>query len=164
MHVQVAAHNDIRELGTHHRRMFEEIWQQEGRDLSVERGREIERAYIAKLEKEIPAGACRVWVVRDERRIVASGGVTLVSFVPVPDDVNHTIAYLHSMYTEPEYRGKKMARRIVEQALSFCRALGIRRIILNASDAGKMIYEQYGFSASVKTMLLTMPEIHEEKE
>ena len=39
------------------------------------------------------------------------------------------------------------ARKVVERAIRECRALGIRRVLLNASDAGRRIYEKAGFCA-----------------
>lgn len=156
MDIQEATLESIDQLAAHHRKMFEEIWQAEGREIAPDRMREMEKAYVDKLADQIPSGTCSAWVVKSGGRVVASGAVTLVSFVPVPDDMNHTIAYLHSVYTEKEYRGRKMAARIVEHALQFCRDKGIKRVILNASGAGKMIYENFGFTASPKTMKLIL--------
>jgi GNAT superfamily N-acetyltransferase len=91
---------------------------------------------------------------KNDDEVIASGAITIVSFVPVPSDLNHNIAYLHSMYTEKMYRREKCAHKIVERAIQYCQANGINRVLLNASDAGKPIYEKAGFLSSPETMRL----------
>ncbi|MFH2011522.1 MAG: GNAT family N-acetyltransferase [Pseudomonadota bacterium] len=154
MNIQEATINDIEILATHHRKMFEEIW--EGKNLSMKesRARELEAAYREKITKQIPEGICFAWVVKDKIKTVASGAITIVSLVPVPSDFNHKVAYLHSMYTEKAHRNKKYAQKIVDRAIKYCQLNGISRVILNASDAGRPIYEKMGFVTSPETMRL----------
>jgi GNAT superfamily N-acetyltransferase len=91
-------------------------------------------------------------VIENGDQIVASGGITIVSFVPTPNDLNSRVAYLHSMYSEKAYRNKNFANRIVKEALQYCKANEIKRVILTASQAGKPIYEKIGFASSPETM------------
>ncbi len=39
----------------------------------------------------------------------------------------------------------RLARRIVETAVEACRARGLKRVMLHASDAGRPLYESLGF-------------------
>jgi len=146
--------SDIQQLSIHHRKMFEEIWQKKGEQIDIAICNEIENAYAGKLNKELTDGRCKAWVIEYENSIIASGAVTVVSLVPTPDDLSSNVAYLHSVYTEKEYRNKNFASRIVQQALQYCRDNGIRRISLNASEAGKTIYQKIGFRSSPETMRL----------
>ncbi len=141
-----ATEQDVPQLSVHHRKMFEEIWEKKGQRIGNSASIEIERAYSRKLSKELPAGLCRSWVIEDGNGIVASGAITIVSLVPTPNDFSPEVAYLHSMYTERGFRGKNFAGRIVRKALEHCKANGIKRVILNASEAGRPIYERIGFS------------------
>ena len=154
MNLQEATSDDIRQLAIHHRKMFEEIWEQKGQKIEVTKAQEIEKAYSRKLEKEIPGGTCKAWVVKNGNEVMASGGITIVSSVPVPGDTNHKVAYLHSMYTEKEYRGRNYAQQIIHTAIQYCKDNGINRVVLNASDAGKPIYERIGFVSSPDAMRL----------
>jgi GNAT superfamily N-acetyltransferase len=152
MNLQDATIDDIQILSVHHRKMFEEIWEQKGLRIEKARSQELESAYREKIEKQIPEGTCRAWVVKNDKQIIASGAITIVSFVPVPADINHNIAYLHSVYTEKAYRQQRCAQKIVDRAIQYCQQNGIKRVILNASDAGKPIYEKSGFVSSHETM------------
>jgi len=154
MNVQEASLNDIHILAIHYRKMFEEIFEKKGPKIEIARAKELESAYIDKLAKQIPEGVCKAWVIRNDDQIIASGAITVVSSVPVPSDLNHSIAYLHGMYTEKTHRQKKCARKIVDRAIQYCQENGIRRVLLDASDAGKPIYEKAGFVSSPQTMRL----------
>lgn len=154
MNIQDATLDEARILAKHHRKMFQEIWEQQGLIIENNRAEELESAYIDKITKQIPEGICKAWVIKKDDEIIASGAITIVSFVPVPSDLGHNIAYLHSMYTEKPHRQKQCARKIIERAIQYCQKNGISRILLNASDAGKPIYEKAGFVSSPETMRL----------
>lgn len=144
--------DDIHLLSVHHRKMFEEIWAKKGGSIDIPAGEEIEQAYAGKLRVELPAGLCRAWIVEKEGEVAASGAITIVSLVPTPMDLSSRVAYLHSVYTEPEMRGRNLAARIVKAAIDFCRKSGIKRVILNASEAGRPVYERIGFTSYPEMM------------
>jgi GNAT superfamily N-acetyltransferase len=50
------------------------------------------------------------------------------------------------MYTEPGFRRKGVAKLIAETAIEWCRNHGYERINLDASEAGKPLYEKLGFA------------------
>ena len=152
MDLQEATIDDIHILATHHRRMFGEIWEQKGLAMEKTISQELESAYSDKITEQLPAGICKAWVIKSDNTIIASGAITIVSLVPIPPDMNHRIAHLHSMYTEKAYRNKKCAQQIVDSALRYCRQNRINRVTLNASDAGRPIYEKIGFVSSPDTM------------
>ncbi len=154
--IQEATIRDIPLLAVHHRKMFAEIWEQKGQQLDPDTARQLETAYTRKLKEQIPAKTCKVWLIMDGCKCVASGGVSMLSFVPVPADLNSEIGFIHSIFTEKEFRGRKYARRILDKALEFCRQNGIKRVFLNASEAGRPIYEKIGFSPSRETMIMLL--------
>ena len=154
MNVQEADLDDIPILAVHHRKMFEEIWEQKGLWIEIVIAKELESAYLNKITKQIPEGFCKAWIIKHDDQIITSGAITIVTFVPVPSDLNHNIAYLHSMYTRKAYRHQKCAESIVKKAVEYCERNGKNRVVLNASDAGKPIYEKIGFVSSPDTMRL----------
>jgi len=154
MIIHDATIDDIQILATHYRKMFEEIYEKNGLKIEKDRAKELEAAYMDKIVKQIPEGVCKAWVVKEDDQIIASGAITFASLVPVPSDMNHNIAYLHGMYTEKNHRQKKCAKKIVDRAIEYCQDKGINRVLLNASDAGKPIYERIGFVRSPEAMRL----------
>ena len=151
-----ATERDIPQLSVHHRKMFEEIWEKKDQPIDSSAGNEMEQAYSLKLSTELAAGSCKSWLVEKGDQVVASGAITIVSFVPTPNDLSTKTAYIHSIYTEPGSRGKNLASRIVLTALEYCKANRIRRVLLSASKAGKPIYERIGFVSSPEMMRISL--------
>ena len=149
-----ATERDIPQLGIHHQKMFEEIWEKRGQKIELSVCKEIERAYAQKLKHELPNGSCKAWVIENENRIIASGAITMVSFVPTPNDLSNSVAYMHSLYTEKEFRNNNFAYRVVRKAIQYCKENGIKRVFLNASEAGRPIYEKAGFRPAPEIMRL----------
>jgi len=147
-----ADNSDIQQLSKHHLKMFEEIWQKKGEKIDISLCNEIENAYARKLAQELADGTCKAWVIEYKNIIISSGAVSVVSLVPTPDDLSSNVAYLHSIYTEKEYRNRNFGSLIVQQAIQYSRDNGIRRIFLNSSEAGKPIYQKIGFRSSPETM------------
>lgn len=147
-----ATADDVPVLVEHHRRMFEEVLISRGVDPNTLDAELLDRAYLNKLNNELGT-TCNLWVVRtDNNDVVASGGVTMVSMVPVPDDYSCTVAYIHSVFTETEFRKHGLAEQVMETIRQFCKKKGIKRLILNASDAGAPLYEKLGFEPATNSM------------
>lgn len=154
MRLREADEGDIPVLVQHHRKMFEEIWERKGVVVDGSISADIGKVYADKLERQLKDGTCRAWIIENEGDIAASGAISIVSFVPTPQDPNCDIAYLHSMYTESKYRSRDCATRIIDQVVRYCGERGIKRIILNASEAGVPVYERAGFRPAPDMMRL----------
>ncbi|RPI39904.1 MAG: GNAT family N-acetyltransferase [Methanoregulaceae archaeon] len=152
--IRIAALNDIPILARHHRMMFEEILEKTGKSVDYSVLSALEKEYAGKLAREFGSGTCISWVIQDDNRIVSSGAVSIVSYVPVPHDLSTRIAFLHSIYTEKEYRHRHHAQRITQTVADYCRNRGIKRLYLVASDAGRPVYEKSGFVPVPDMMML----------
>lgn len=81
----------------------------------------------------------------------AEGAVVCCAFFTVsespPNDQypNGKIAYVFNVYTLPEYRGRGFAGQVVGRLVQEAKALGVTAINLNASGAGRPIYQKLGF-------------------
>jgi len=59
---------------------------------------------------------------------------------PVPLAVN--------VYTEPQWRGKGVARALMRELMRWASEQGTDRVVLHASDAGRPLYESLGFDST----------------
>ena len=50
-----------------------------------------------------------------------------------------------NMYTDPEYRRKGIAYKILDMLVQDSKTRGITSISLEATDMGRPLYEKYGF-------------------
>lgn len=93
-----------------------------------------------------------------ENAIIAGVGLWVQDWPIGPVDQVGRRGYVMNVYTEPPYRGQRLARRLVQITLDYSRSIGLETVLLNASDAGRPVYEKLGFSASAEMRLaLTSP-------
>lgn len=150
-----ATTSDIPILVNHHRWMFEEIWTFRKWELSKQKLEDMDEAYRLKLESDLDCGICKAWLIKGKEKVLASGAISVASFVPLPTDSSCNVAYLHSIYTEIDHRGKGLAGKIVTAAIDYCKEQGVNRIFLHASEAGRRVYEKIGFQSANNVMNFT---------
>lgn len=148
-----ASHEDIPILVQHYRRMFEEILHSRNMELDKQKLKEMDVAYRNKLNEEFKTGICKAWIIKEGDQIIASGAISLTSMVPNPDDSSYYIGYLHSVFTENEFRKRGLAERVVRCILDYCKSKNINRVLLNSSEAGRSVYDKIGFKNSDNTMI-----------
>ena len=89
------------------------------------------------------------WIVEDNQgRIGGSGCLWLQPIQPRPGIRTYVQPYLLSMFTEPRFRGKGVATKIVDEAKRWSRKRGFPQLVLNASKMGRGVYSGRGFKRS----------------
>lgn len=102
--------------------------------------------YRRWVRARLRSGVLVGWVVEIGGRPVASGCVWVQSVQPRPRWPKGRQPYLLSMFTEPEFRGRGFARKIVRASIDWARREGYPRFTLHASDRGRPVYEALGFA------------------
>ena len=59
-----------------------------------------------------------------------------------------------NVYTNPEHRGRGLARMLMEHILGWARAQGFATVELHASDEGRPLYEKLGFGQTNEMRLV----------
>ncbi|MCI0476147.1 MAG: GNAT family N-acetyltransferase [Anaerolineales bacterium] len=80
--------------------------------------------------------------------IIAGAGMTIDDFPATPRDQTGRRVYVMNVYTDPQYRQRGLARRLMQTILDWCRVNGIHSVALQASDAGRPFYESLGFKTT----------------
>ncbi len=101
------------------------------------------------MKKRFRAGSCpwRCWVFDDGKRLVGHVCVQLFEKIPNPVNEPELHAYITNFYVIPEMRDRGLSKRLLNKALSWCRARGTDAVILWPSTASKSFYRQCGFVA-----------------
>lgn len=86
----------------------------------------------------------------------AVGTLALWERPPYPGNPAGLDAYLLNMYTLPAYRGRGAARAIVQAVVHTARERGVGKVVLHATEAGRPIYAEAGFVASMAYMELSL--------
>jgi ribosomal protein S18 acetylase RimI-like enzyme len=104
------------------------------------------------LEKQLPDYFSRklgseliAFVARDEEKIVS---VAYLLIIEMPANLlllNGRYGDVLNVYTEPEYRGKGLATRLMNNLIEYGKKAGLGRIDLLATGDGYPIYKKVGF-------------------
>ena len=85
------------------------------------------------------------WLAVDGEKIVGTSGMSFVEKPPYFSNPSGRIGLLSSMYTDPAYRRRGIARELLGRALEEARAYGCGSVQITASDMGVLLYSDFGF-------------------
>ena len=85
------------------------------------------------------------WLAMDGDRIVGTSGMSFVEKPPYFGCPSGRIGLLSSMFTEPEYRCRGIARELLSRVVEEARAYGCGTVQITASDMGVLLYTAFGF-------------------
>ncbi|MBX3080660.1 MAG: GNAT family N-acetyltransferase [Anaerolineae bacterium] len=134
-------------LITHQRRaMFAEVRP----DIAAETFDAMDINFLAWVRTKLENGTYLGWFYVNEStvEVVAGAGLWLMEWPPHMVDVNPVRGYILNVYTDPNYRGRGLARALTQTCVDYCRAQGIKMVTLHASPFGKPIYDKMGFEQS----------------
>ncbi len=98
------------------------------------------------MKKAFGAGsnAWRCWVIDDGKQLLGHVCVQLFEKMPNPVNEPEAHAYLTNFYVVPEMRGRGLGGKLLNKALSWCRAQDADAVILWATAESKSLYRQCG--------------------
>ena len=108
------------------------------------------RRCIPWMRKRFRSGSCpwRCWVLDDGKQLLGHICVQLFEKIPNPVNEPELHAYVTNFYVVPEMRSHGLGKRLLNQALSWCRARGTDAVILWATPGSKSLYHRCGFVES----------------
>jgi ribosomal protein S18 acetylase RimI-like enzyme len=110
----------------------------------------------AYLTEAIPAGTFHAWVaVTPKGQVVSTGGVIVDRHIPTPLNLSGEVGYILNVATDPAYRRRGLARRIMQEILAWLAECEIPKTVLHASDDGHPLYASLGFELTANEMRLT---------
>ena len=117
------------------------------------------RARMAPVFRELlrgwlTTGQARGWVAESGGRVVGGALLQLKEALPSPLSLQRVRGYLYNVYVAPEARGKGLARRLTEAALSQARKIGLEMVELHASKDAETLYRHMGFEPSPEFRLI----------
>ena len=96
--------------------------------------------------KQIDENQFIAWVAEDEGgEVVACAALSFYYLPPKPFNLAGKYGYISSMYTAVGHRRKGLARQLLQKALDYARAEGLKMVKLHAAEAGVSLYESVGF-------------------
>ena len=85
------------------------------------------------------------WLALDGDKIIGTSGMSFVEKPPYFGCPSGRIGLLSSMFTNPDYRRKGIAKELLHRVVEEARAYGCGAVQITASDMGVKLYTAYGF-------------------
>jgi GNAT superfamily N-acetyltransferase len=115
----------------------------------------LHRTSRAYFEAAVPAGEYVGWIGHplDDPTPVAGAGVQFRSMLPRPTLTGDGLllgleGLVLNVYTVESWRRRGVAQQLMELIIAWAADVGIVRLVLSASPAGKPLYEKIGFAAT----------------
>lgn len=139
--IRPATLEDVEIIAGHRRAMFFDMGYRDEAGLDA-----MMTAFRPWLRRKMQEGEYLTWLaVAPDGSVAAGCGLWLMDWPPHMVGPGSRRANILNVYTEPGSRRQGLARRLMEVALDWCRANGIRAVILHASEDGRLLYERLGF-------------------
>lgn len=124
-------------------------WEMEAERHGAEVALEVySEAFDRSVRSEIERGNFRAWIAEADGEPIACAVLIWWAMPPTFESMNRKRGFVSSVYTRPEYRRRGVGRLLMQSLLSFCREQEISRLVLWASDMGRPLYEELGFTSS----------------
>lgn len=114
----------------------------------------VRKASYEYYQNALSSGEHIAYLVYDEKKFIGAGGVSFYQVMPTYHNPGGRKAYIMNMYTAPEYRRQGIAMHTLDLLVKEAKAQGITQISLEATEAGRALYEKYGFVAMQDEMEL----------
>lgn len=85
------------------------------------------------------------WLALDGEKIVGTSGMSFVEKPPYFGCPSGKMGLLSSMFTDPDYRRKGIAKELLSRVVEEARTYGCGTVQITASDMGVFLYTDFGF-------------------
>ncbi len=96
-------------------------------------------------ERHLADGTFVSWLALDGDRIIGTSGMSFVEKPPYFGCPNGRIGLLSSMFTDPDYRRKGIAKELLSRVIREAENYGCGTVQITASDMGVLLYTDFGF-------------------
>lgn len=103
-------------------------------------------------KRHLADGTFVSWLAFDGKKIVGTSGMSFVEKPPYFSCPSGKIGLLSSMFTDPSYRRRGIAKELLDKVISEARAYGCGTVQITASDIGVKLYSAYGFERNENFM------------
>jgi GNAT superfamily N-acetyltransferase len=109
----------------------------------------------ARIEEWLERGDYIGWLASlpdQPETVIAGAGIQLQPILPRP--LSYTIigqgrqAIIVNVFTEPQWRRRGIASFLTKEIISWSRSEHVDRVVLHASNEGRLVYERLGFIAT----------------
>src|SRR5580704_8797579 len=141
---------DVDAIAAHRRAMFSDMGHQNHAALDT-----MTAAFLPWVRQKMTQEEYLAWLALSPDGSIVSGlGLWLMDWPPHMIGPGARRGNILNVYTELPFRRQGIARQLMNVALDWCRANGIRAVILHASDNAQRLYDSLGFESTNEMRIL----------
>lgn len=143
--IRAVESGDLKTICGHRRHMFAE------NSVSEETLDLMDDSFAAWLAPRLADGSYFGFVAEVDGVVVGGVGLRLIDWPPSPlHPTREMRGYILNVFVEQAYRGRGIARELMQRAEADFRARGVTYETLHASAMGRPVYEKLGWSATME--------------
>lgn len=96
-------------------------------------------------KRHLADGTFVSWLAVDGGKIIGTSGMSIVEKPPYFSCPSGRLGLLSSMFTDPEYRRRGIAKKLLSMVVEEARSAGCGAVHITASDMGVLLYTDFGF-------------------
>ena len=102
-------------------------------------------ALLDYYRRHLSDGTFISYLALDGEKIVGTSGMSFVERPPYFTCPTGKLGLLSSMYTDPDYRRRGVAKELLNRVVEEARSYGCGAVHITASDMGVLLYTDFGF-------------------
>ena len=107
----------------------------------------------AWMQDRLSSSSWLCWVAESAGAIVGHVWLGIIEKIPNPGPENELHGYITNAYVQDGLRNQGIGARLLDAALSYCKAYGVDSVILWPTERSRSLYERYGFTRAENVML-----------
>ncbi|WP_101428827.1 GNAT family N-acetyltransferase [Bifidobacterium pseudolongum] len=136
---------EYRRLGQQELEAFIELRIRQLREEGATEDLDLRPALLDYYMRHMKDGTFVSWLALDKGRIVGTSGMSFVEKPPYFGCPTGRMGLLSSMFTDPDYRRRGIAKELLRRVVEEARAYGCGTVQITASDMGVKLYGAFGF-------------------
>jgi predicted GNAT family acetyltransferase len=108
------------------------------------------------MKKHIEDDTMVIWMAIDSIEIVSAAMVCYYQLLPTISNETGNTGYILNVFTDPKYRRKGLATELMNKLKQDAKERNVSKLLLHATDMGKLVYEKLGYEELTREMSLTI--------